>query len=125
MMGVPEPPPGENIVLVLAWVFAVVLCIGALTAPAWGVAPARIVRWAAIAVAVLVQVGFHIMAPPRSAMESAGRFVFLWPALLVALIAAGVWHWRDSSRSPRADDVTNRVISVGGQRRAHGSTQAD
>ncbi len=120
MMGVPEPPPGEGIVLVLAWVLAALLCLGASTAPMWGLTPARVVRWAAIALAVLVQIGFHVMAPPRSAMESAGRLVFLWPAVAVALIAAGVWQWRDASRSPRPDDVANRVVSVGQRRPSDG-----
>ena len=98
MMGVPEPPPGESIVLVVAWILAGGLCLGALSAPTWGLGPARLTRWIVVALAVLVQVGFHVMAPPRSAMESAGRFVFLWPALAVALIAAATWWWRDAHR---------------------------
>ena len=98
-MGVPEPPPGESIVLVVSWVLAILVCVGLFSAPAWGLAPARLVRWSLVVLAVLVQAGFHVMAPPRSAMESAGRFVFLWPALLVVLLAAGGWWWRDEHRA--------------------------
>lgn len=98
MMGVPEPPPGEGIVLALSWILAVLLCVAALAAPAWALGPARVGRWALVALAVLVQLGFQVMAPPRSAMESAGRLVFLWPALVVALVAGAAWWWRDAHR---------------------------
>ena len=99
MMGVPEAPPGEGIVLVTSWCLAIALCLAALTAPMWGLAPARIARWVLVAAAVLVQVVFHMMAPPRSAMESAGRLVFLWPALVVGILAAAGWWWRDGHRA--------------------------
>ena len=98
MMGVPEPPPGESLVLIVSWCLAVALCVSALSAPTWGLAPARVTRWSLVALAVFVQVGFHLFAPPRSAMESAGRLVFLWPALVVALVAGAAWWWRDAHR---------------------------
>jgi hypothetical protein len=43
VMGVPKAPPGEGIVLVLSWCFAIALCLGALTALRWAPASARIV----------------------------------------------------------------------------------
>jgi hypothetical protein len=104
MMGVPEAPPGEGIVLVLSWCFAIALSLGALTALMWAPAPARIVRWVLVAAAVLVQVVFHVMAPPRSALASAGRLVFLWPALVIAVLAGAAWWWRDDRRV--ADVIT-------------------
>lgn len=67
-MGIEPLHPFERLVTAAAWCLAVVLCIGV------------------------------VSAPPRSAMESAGRFVFLWPALARGLVAAGVWHWCDRAR---------------------------
>lgn len=105
-MGVGPPPPFEGTVIVVVWCLAALLCVGALSAPLWPVATARPVRWTGLVLAALVQAAFHVAAPPRSALESAGRFVFLWPALAIGVLAAGVWHWRDRGRRAVGIDTT-------------------
>ncbi len=95
MMGSGAAPPFEGTVLVIAWCLAIALCLGALTARSWAPGHARLARRGMVAIAVIVQLAFHVMAPPASAIESAGRLVFLWPAAALALLAAAAWEWRD------------------------------
>ena len=102
-MGAGDPAPFESIVVVTAWCLAVALCIGAMTAPYWPLAWARVARRGGAAVAILVQIAFEIAAPSRSAIESAGRLVFLWPAAAIAIVAAGAWEWRDRQRMTEGD----------------------
>ena len=108
-MSAGAPPPFEGLVVVLAWCLAAALCLCALSARSWPADRARLARRALGAAAVALQVVFHVIAPPRSALESAGRLVFLWPAAVVALLAAGAWAWRDSRRAARPGTAAERA----------------
>ena len=111
-MSAGAPPPFEGLVVILAWCLAAALCLGALSARSWRAERARLARRALAAAAVALQLAFHLLAPPRSALESAGRFVFLWPAAVVALAAAAAWGWRDSRRGARPGIVADRSAEM-------------
>ena len=97
-MGSAVVPAYEGLVLVTTWCAAVALLLGLITAGAWRLPFALIARRASLAIAVMAPALFHVLSPPRNSIEAAGRLVFLWPAAIVAIVAATAWAWRDRRR---------------------------
>lgn len=86
--------PYDLILLVLLIGLALVLLIGALSAPAWAPLVGAVVRRGAVGVAIVATAAVLLRTPTRDPFVSLGRVFTIWCPLAVVAILYGVWCWR-------------------------------
>ncbi len=97
MLGSGNPTPYDIPLAVALAVIALLLLAGAMTAGSWSPPVAGIVRRGAIAVAIATFTVVMIVTPTTNGIIGAGRVLFVWPPLALAVIGYLVWSWRVGS----------------------------
>jgi hypothetical protein len=80
--------------LLLLVALALVLLVGAVSAPVWVPSVATVVRRGAAGLAVGATAVVYLRTPTRDPFVGLGRLFTIWCPLAVAALLYGVWSWR-------------------------------
>jgi hypothetical protein len=97
MLGSGNPTPYDIPLAVFLALIALLLLGGAITASSWSPSVAALVRRVAVLVAVAAFAVVMIVTPTTNGIIGAGRVLFVWPPLALAVIGYLVWSWRVGS----------------------------
>ena len=94
MFGSGNPTPYDFPLIFLLMGLAILMFVGASIGSTWAPSTATLVRRGSMVVAVVAIAAVHIITPTTNSIVGAGRMLFLWPAIALAVIAFLVWSWR-------------------------------
>ena len=94
MFGSGDPTPYDFPLIFFLVALAIVMFVGASVGSTWSPSTATLVRRGSMIVAIIAIVAVHIITPTTNGIVGAGRIMFLWPAIALAVIAFLVWSWR-------------------------------
>ncbi|AHG92826.1 hypothetical protein J421_5291 (plasmid) [Gemmatirosa kalamazoonensis] len=94
MLGSSVSTPYDESLLFLLVALALVLLIGAASAPAWPPFVGAIVRRSAVGLSVAAAAVVYVLTPTRDPLVGLGRIFTIWCPLGVAALLYGVWSWR-------------------------------
>ena len=97
MFGSGNPTPYDIPLICLLGALAVLMFIGAASTWSWTPATATMVRRGALLLGIAATVIVHVVTPTTNGIIGAGRVLFVWPAIALAVIAYLVWSWRAGS----------------------------
>jgi hypothetical protein len=97
MFGSGNPTPYDIPLICLLAVLAIVMFVGAASTGSWPPSTAMLVRRGALLVGLAATVMVHVVTPTTNGIIGAGRVLFVWPAIALAVIAYLVWSWRAGS----------------------------
>jgi hypothetical protein len=94
MLGSSVSTPYDAALFQLLIALALVLLVGAVSAPAWSPVVGAVVRRGAVGVAVAAVAAVLLRTPTRDPFVGLGRLFTIWCPLAVAALLYGVWSWR-------------------------------
>jgi hypothetical protein len=94
MLGSSVSTPYDEALLYLLVALALLLCIGAVSAPAWSPVPGSVVRRGAMGLALVATATVRLMTPTRDPLVGLGRLFTMWGPFAAAVLLYGVWSWR-------------------------------
>jgi hypothetical protein len=94
VLGSGNPTPYDVPLFIVLVALAILLLIGAGTAPSWTPATAVVVRRAAVLLGIVATAVVLIVTPTTNGIIGAGRVLFIWPALGVTILGYLIWSWR-------------------------------
>ena len=94
MLGSSVSTPYDWALFQLLLVLALLLLVGAVSAPAWSPVVGAVVRRGAAGLAVGATAAVLLRTPSHDPFVGLGRLFSIWCPLAVALLLYGVWSWR-------------------------------
>jgi hypothetical protein len=94
MLGSSVSTPYDESLLFLLVALALVLLVGAASAPAWSPFVGAVVRRGAVGLALGAAAAVYAVTPTRDPFVGLGRVFTIWCPLAVAALLYGVWSWR-------------------------------
>ena len=94
MLGSAVSTPYDWALFQLLVALALLLLVGAVSAPAWSPLVAAVVRRGAAGLAIVATAVVLLRTPTRDPFVGLGRLFSVWCPLAVAVLLYGVWSWR-------------------------------
>ena len=94
MFGSGNPAPYDIPLIVVLVLLAILMFVGASVGSMWAPSTATLVRRGTMLVAIIAVAAVHIVTPTTNGIMGAARMLFVWPAIVLAVIAFAVWSWR-------------------------------